>query len=194
MALRSLHDEATVNMKPVPNQFPTADPGAVRLALVAEAPGQDECLQGKPFAGASGWLLDQWLASAGISRSQCFIGNVSQHRPSPTSNAFDLLDWHGGAVQEGIAALRDDLARFRPHCVVAMGNAALHLLRHGNAGPPKSKKLGLFQWQSHVSTWRGSLFLGSRTFDPFEAAELRLREAQRGILYDAHGNQILSKA
>ena len=166
-------------MKPVPNQHPSADPGAVRLALIGEAPGEVETQQGRPFCGPSGYLLDQWLASAGLSRAQVFVGNVCQCRPSPTSNDFHLLDWNGEAVQAGIAALRADLARFAPHCVLAMGNAALHLPRHGNSSPPKSKQRQLFQWSSHVGTWRGSLFLGASDFDMFASARLRVSECSR---------------
>ena len=165
-------------MKPVPNQFPASDPGPLRLALIGEAPGADEVAMGYPFAGKSGWALNGFLAAAGLSRSSCFVGNVCQMRPSPTSNDFHLLEWNGAPVQEGIAALREDLAAFRPNIVVALGNAALHLLRHGNAAPPKSKLRGLFQWTSHVGTWRGSLFLAAASFDPFAAADLRCREGR----------------
>lgn len=168
-------------MKPVPNQLPASDPGTVRLALVGEAPGAEEAAQCRPFCGPSGWQLNNWLAAAGLARSACFVGNVAQVRPSPTSNEFHLFDWNGPRVQEGIAALREDLARFRPNVVVALGNAALHLLRHGNVAPPKSRQRQLFQWTSHVGTWRGSLFLGARSFDAFEAADLRAGEAQRGL-------------
>lgn len=168
-------------MKPVPNQLPSSDPGPLRLALVGEAPGESEVAEGRPFCGPSGWKLDGWLATAGISRSQVFVGNVSQCRPSPKSNEFHLLDWNGPQVQEGIAALREDLARFRPNIVVALGNAAIHLLRHGNVAPPKSQKLQLFQWSSHIGTWRGSLFLGASDFDAFRAADLRTQETQRGL-------------
>lgn len=165
--------------RPVANEFPASDPGALRLALVGESPGADECAMGRPFCGKSGWILNQWLAQAGVSRSQVFVGNVVQVRPSASSNEFHLFEWHEERVQAGIAALRDDLARFRPHCVVALGNAALHLLRHGNVAPPKSAKLRLFQWTSHIGTWRGSLFLASPTFDCFEAADLRMHEVTR---------------
>lgn len=164
--------------RPVPNQLPSTDPGPVRLALIGEAPGADEVAQGYPFAGRSGWALNQWLASAGISRSQCFVGNVVQVRPSPTSNDFHLFEWNESRVQEGIAALREDLARFRPNLVVGLGNAALHLLRQGNVAPGKSAKLGLFQWVSHVGTWRGSLFRAAASFDAFEAADLRVRSGR----------------
>lgn len=165
--------------RPVPNQMPASDPGAVRLALVGEAPGADEVALGRPFSGQSGWKLDQWLASAGLSRAQVFVGNVCQVRPSASSNDFHLLDWNGEAVQAGIAALQSDLAAFRPHCVLALGNAALHLLRHGNGGPPKSAKRQLFQWSSHIGTWRGSLFLAASDFNAFTASELRFQERTR---------------
>ena len=168
-------------VKPVPNEFPATDPGAIRLALCGESPGADECAMGRPFSGKSGWMLNQWLASAGLSRSQCFVGNVSQIRPGPSApfgNDFHLLEWHEAPIQEGIAALRADLARFRPHIVVCLGNAPLHLFRHGNVAPPKSQKLRLFQWTSHIGTWRGSLFLGAASFDPMEASDLRFKEGR----------------
>lgn len=130
-------------VKPVPNIFPQSDPGAVRLALVGESPGNDEVAMGYPFAGKSGWWLNQWLAQAGLSRYSCFVGNVSQMKPSPTSNEFDLLEWNGPQVQAGIAALRDDLLRFKPNCIVCLGNAAFHLFRHGNVAPPQVGEAGL---------------------------------------------------
>lgn len=172
-------------MKPVPNQLPSTDPGPVRLALVGESPGPTEEAEGRPFVGNSGRVLNDWLETAGISRAQCFIGNVAQVRPaavrgsgSVAPNEFHLFEWHGSEIQEGIAALREDLACFRPHIVVALGNAALHLLRHGNVAPPKSAKLRLFQWTSHVGVWRGSLFLGASDFDPLHASDLRFREGR----------------
>lgn len=156
----------------IPNQHPSTDPGAVRIALIGEAGGADEEAQGMPFCGKSGWALNGWLAQAGVSRSSCFVGNVACCRPR--DNDFNAFEWLGSEVQEGIAALRDDLARFRPHIIVALGNAALHLMRHGNEAPPKSALRRLFQWPSRVGTWRGSLFVASASFDPFEASELRV--------------------
>lgn len=159
-------------MRPCRNQFPAQDPGPIRIALVGEACGDEEEARGVPFCGTSGWHLSQWLNVAGTSREQCFVGNVCQHRPAPGKNQFDLLDWRGGAVQEGIAALAADLHRYGPTMVVPLGNAALHLMRHGNVAPPKSRT-GKFQWRSHITTWRGSImsvprltFPGSPGGDP----------------------------
>lgn len=51
------------------------------IMLVGEAPGKNEDLQGRPFVGAAGKLLDELIASIGLQRSDVFIGNVLKHRP-----------------------------------------------------------------------------------------------------------------
>ncbi len=60
---------------------------AARVMLVGEAPDRDEDIQGKPFAGKSGQLLDRMLAAIGLSRqaedreSAAFITNTIFWRP-----------------------------------------------------------------------------------------------------------------
>lgn len=60
---------------------------AARVMLVGEAPGRDEDIQGKPFVGKSGQLLDRMLAAIGLSReaqdreSAVFITNTIFWRP-----------------------------------------------------------------------------------------------------------------
>jgi uracil-DNA glycosylase family 4 len=46
------------------------------LMFVGEAPGRDEDLQGKPFVGRAGRLLDQLLEEIGMPRSEVFVANV----------------------------------------------------------------------------------------------------------------------
>jgi uracil-DNA glycosylase len=60
--------------------FGEGDPHA-RLMFVGEAPGQQEDLQGKPFVGAAGQLLDRILEAVGIARSEVFITNTVMCRP-----------------------------------------------------------------------------------------------------------------
>jgi DNA polymerase len=52
-----------------------------RLMLIGEAPGRDEDLQGKPFVGRAGKLLDRMLASIGLSEDQVYITNTVYWRP-----------------------------------------------------------------------------------------------------------------
>jgi DNA polymerase len=60
--------------------FSDGNPGAA-LMLVGEAPGRDEDIEGKPFVGKSGQLLDRILAAIGIDRTSAYIANVIPWRP-----------------------------------------------------------------------------------------------------------------
>ncbi len=51
------------------------------LMFVGEAPGQQEDLQGLPFVGRAGKLLDQLLEEIGMARADVFVTNVLQSRP-----------------------------------------------------------------------------------------------------------------
>ena len=52
-----------------------------RLMIVGEAPGRDEDLQGKPFVGRAGQLLDKMLAAIGLTEADVHITNVVYWRP-----------------------------------------------------------------------------------------------------------------
>ena len=52
-----------------------------RIMLIGEAPGRDEDLQGKPFVGRAGQLLDRMLAAIGLSEDQIYITNTIYWRP-----------------------------------------------------------------------------------------------------------------
>ncbi len=52
-----------------------------RVMIVGEAPGRTEDLQGRPFVGRSGKLLDQILVQAGFDRRTIFITSVVKCRP-----------------------------------------------------------------------------------------------------------------
>ncbi|WP_328799474.1 UdgX family uracil-DNA binding protein [Sandaracinobacteroides hominis] len=54
-------------------------PEGARLMIVGEQPGDQEDLQGRPFVGPAGQLLDQALAEAGIDRSSAYVTNAVKH-------------------------------------------------------------------------------------------------------------------
>jgi DNA polymerase len=54
--------------------------------LVGEAPGRDEDLQGEPFVGAAGQLLNKILAAVGFKREEVFIANILKCRPPGNRN------------------------------------------------------------------------------------------------------------
>lgn len=55
---------------------PTAD-----IVFIGEAPGKNEDLQGIPFVGAAGKLLDEMLATVDLQRSDVYITNIVKYRP-----------------------------------------------------------------------------------------------------------------
>ena len=60
--------------------FADGNPQA-RVMLVGEAPGRDEDIEGLPFVGRSGKLLDRMLAAIGLDRTSVYIANIVPWRP-----------------------------------------------------------------------------------------------------------------
>lgn len=60
--------------------FADGNPQA-RIMFVGEAPGRDEDIEGLPFVGRSGKLLDQMLKAIGLDRTSAYIANIVPWRP-----------------------------------------------------------------------------------------------------------------
>jgi len=101
--------------------FGVGDPDA-RLMLVGEAPGKNEDLQGEPFVGAAGRLLDELMGGIGISRDEAYIANVLKCRPpgnrDPQQDEIDACK----------GFLREQVRMIHPEVVVTLGNFATKLL------------------------------------------------------------------
>jgi len=136
---------ARVNPKPVE---PEGSPES-QLWIIGEAPGEDEVYEGRPFTGRSGELLFGTLERAGISRSECFITNVSKYYPE--GNKFPLLE--GSAeLDRSKQELSTLLQRNTPRVVVCVGSKALEFI----AGLE-----GITNWRGSILD--GNLFNRSRT-------------------------------
>ncbi len=89
-----------------------------RLMIVGEAPGRDEDLEGKPFVGRAGMLLDKMLAAIGLSEADVHITNIVYWRPPGNRTP---------TPQEAIACrpfLERQAALVAPDVVLALGGAA----------------------------------------------------------------------
>jgi DNA polymerase len=60
--------------------FADGNPNA-KVMFVGEAPGRDEDIEGLPFVGRSGKLLDRMLAAIGLDRTSVYIANIVPWRP-----------------------------------------------------------------------------------------------------------------
>jgi DNA polymerase len=65
--------------------FADGNPEA-EIMLVGEGPGEQEDLQGKPFVGRAGQLLDRMLAAIGLDRTKVYIANMVPWRPPGNRN------------------------------------------------------------------------------------------------------------
>lgn len=127
------------------NYVPPSGPLDAKIALVGEAPGQEEINRGEPFVGPSGRLLSDMLAAAGISRQQCYLTNVSKQRPP--NNDFGVFYADKKRQQPSTYLLqcyqdlREELLRVNPNIVVPLG----------------SEPLKAITGRTSIESWRGSL-------------------------------------
>ena len=102
--------------------FGEGDPAA-GLMVVGEGPGRDEDLQGRPFVGRSGRLLDKLLVEeAGLRREQVYIANVVKCRPP--NNRDPLPD----EISACRPYLDEQVALIEPAVVLTLGNFASRAL------------------------------------------------------------------
>ncbi|MGV1013619.1 MAG: uracil-DNA glycosylase [Methyloceanibacter sp.] len=89
-----------------------------RIMFIGEAPGRDEDLQGKPFVGRAGKLLDRMLASIGLAENDVYITNTVYWRPpgnrTPTPQE----------IESCAPFLKRQIELLKPDIIVLLGGAA----------------------------------------------------------------------
>jgi len=98
------------------------------LMFVGEAPGANEDLQGLPFVGAAGKLLEQLLGEIGLSRAEVFIANVLKCRPPGNR------DPQPTEIENCRPYLVRQVELIQPRVICTLGNFATKLLRGDPAG------------------------------------------------------------
>ena len=101
------------------------------LMFVGEAPGQQEDLQGLPFVGRAGKLLDQLLGEVGLERADVFITNVLKSRPP--GNRDPQLD----EIDACKPYLHKQVELIEPRVIGTLGNFATKLLTGSRTGITK---------------------------------------------------------
>jgi uracil-DNA glycosylase family protein len=110
-----------------------AGPEDAGLMLVGEQPGDREDVEGKPFVGPAGKVLDRALAAAGIARERTYATNVVKHFKWTPRGKRRLHQTPNAAEQAACRPwLEAELAVVRPRVLVALGaTAATSLLGRG---------------------------------------------------------------
>lgn len=116
--------------------------------LVGEGPGEQEDLQGVPFVGPAGKLLDDMLSIIDIDRSKCYIANIVKCRPphnrDPKPEEQDAC----------VDYLKNQMALVAPKVVVCLGRiAAQRLIREDYR---ITKEHGT--WQLIGNTWFTAIY------------------------------------
>ncbi len=117
-----------------------------RIMFVGEAPGKNEDLQGLPFVGQAGKLLDELLGSIGYDRSEVFIANVLKCRPP--GNRDPRIE----EINTCKDYLMEQIKIIDPKIICTMGRFSTQLLLDTNKG---------------ISGLRGKIFrIGNRIIMP----------------------------
>lgn len=91
-----------------------------KIMFIGEAPGRDEDLQGEPFVGRAGKLLDKILAAIGFTRQDVYIANILKCRPpnnrDPQPDEMHLC----------IPYLKEQIRLIHPQLICALGRIAAH--------------------------------------------------------------------
>lgn len=89
------------------------------IMFVGEGPGKNEDLQGRPFVGAAGKLLDELLASIDLKREDVFIGNILKFRPPGNR------DPRPDEVAHNWPWLKEQVEAINPKLIVLLGRHAM---------------------------------------------------------------------
>jgi uracil-DNA glycosylase family protein len=104
-------------------------PPRAKIMMIGEQPGNQEDLEGKPFVGPAGKLLDQALLAAGVDRKQVYLTNAVKHfkweprgkrriHKKPNAKEMDACrPW-----------LEAEIAALRPQIIVCLGATAAQSL------------------------------------------------------------------
>jgi DNA polymerase len=112
--------------------FADGNPKA-RIMFVGEAPGREEDLEGLPFVGRSGKLLDRMIASIGLDRSRVYIANVIPWRPpgnrTPTPQETQIC----------LPFIQRQIELVDPDILVTLGNPSTQTLLSTREGIMKTR-------------------------------------------------------
>jgi len=105
--------------KTATNPVPGNGSAEAEIFFIGEAPGFNEDQRGIPFCGAAGKLLDELLASIGLSRDKVFVGNMLKHRPPDNR---DPLPEEMEACRE---YLDEQIKIIEPRAIVTLGRFSM---------------------------------------------------------------------
>ena len=118
------------------------------VMFIGEGPGEQEDLQGEPFVGPAGKLLDDILSIIDLDRTNCYIANIVKCRPPGNR---DPKDEEQNAC---IGYLYKQISLIRPKIIVCLGRVAAKRLIH--QGFQITKNHGT--WDQKSGSWITAIY------------------------------------
>jgi uracil-DNA glycosylase len=147
--------------------FGEGDPAA-RIFFIGEGPGENEDLQGRPFIGRAGDLLNKWIAAMGLKREQVFIANIVKCRPP--QNREPAPD----EVATCTPYLQRQLEIIRPEVIITLGRpSAQYMLQ---------SKLAMGRLRGQWHAWRNIRLMP--TYHPAYVLRQYTTETRRAVWDD----------
>lgn len=106
--------------KTAKNPVPGSGDPQSGIVIIGEAPGFQEDVQGKPFVGPSGHLLDKLLASINLKRDNVFICNILKHRPPENRDPLPQ------EIKVCTPYLKAQLKILQPKIIITLGRFAMN--------------------------------------------------------------------
>ena len=123
-------------------------PEDAEIMFIGEGPGEQEDLKGEPFVGKAGQFLDEMLSIIGLSRRNCYIGNIVKCRPPGNR---DPLNSEQESCKEWLEA---QIALIQPKLIVCLGRIAA--MQYIDPNFRITKEHG--QWTKIGDTWRMAMY------------------------------------
>ena len=139
------------------------------IVFVGEAPGKEEDLQGLPFVGRSGKLLDKMLKAINLSRNDVYILNVLKCRPP---NNRDPLP---SEIEECEPYLKKQLELIKPKLIVSLGRiSAMTILRTKESLANMRNKIFNYEGIDFLVTYHPAALLRNPNFKKYAWEDFQL--------------------
>lgn len=131
---------------------------AADICFVGEGPGQQEDLQGLPFVGPAGQLLDRMVAAMGYGRDDVYVCNVVKCRPPRNRTP------RGPEALACARFLKPQLGLVAPRVIVALGRCAAEHLGVAPAEGAWRGRWGRYEGIPTMPTYHPAYLLRSPEF------------------------------
>ena len=98
------------------------------IAMIGEAPGKDEVIQGKPFVGLAGGKLKEFLDYIGLTREDLYVTNAIKYRlfkTNPKTNKKSNRPAKIIEIKSSMPYLASEMKLLNPRLIITLGNVPL---------------------------------------------------------------------